>query len=157
LGAETGNKKLYLIGVIDDYSRICWIEVIDRIKSLDVMFATMSVLTYFKGRYGIRFAEMLSDNGSEFASRNNIQNHPFEKMLNFYEIKHRYTKPCIPQTNGKIKRFWKTIEEELLGGEKLETLEELKHHILGYMVYYNQHRKHQGIGNLIPLDFLQKN
>jgi hypothetical protein len=77
LVAETGNKKLYLIGVIDDYSRICWIEVIDRIKSLDVMFATMSVLTYFKGRYGIRFTEMLSDNGSEFASRNNIQKPPF--------------------------------------------------------------------------------
>jgi hypothetical protein len=24
------------------------------------------------------------------------------------------------------------------------------------MVYYNEHRKHQGIGNQIPLDFLQQ-
>ena len=153
---ETGNKKLYLVGVIDDYSRICWVEVIDSIKSLDVMFATMSLLTYFKGRYGISFQEMLSDNGSEFASRNNIENHPFEKMLSFYEIKHRYTKPCTPQTNGKIERFWKTIEEELLSGEKFDTVEDLKHHITGYMIYYNEHRKHQGISNQIPLDFLQQ-
>jgi IS30 family transposase len=153
---ETGNKKLYLVGIIDDYSRICWVEVIDSIKSLDVMFAAMSLLTYFKGRYGVSFQEMLSDNGSEFASRNNIENHPFEKMLSFYEIKHRYTKPCTPQTNGKIERFWKTIEEELLSGEKFDTIEELKHHITGYMIYYNEHRKHQGIGNQIPLDFLQQ-
>jgi hypothetical protein len=33
--------------------------------------------------------------------------------------------------------------------------EELKRNITGYMMYYNEHRKHQGIGNQIPLAFLQ--
>lgn len=60
------------------------------------------------------------------------------------------------ETNGKIERFWKTIEEELLSGEKFDTVEDLKHHITGYMIYYNEHRKHQGISNQIPLDFLQQ-
>jgi transposase InsO family protein len=71
-------------------------------------------------------------------------------------FKHRYTKPYKPQTNGKIERFWKTIEEELLQGEEFETLEDLKNHILGYVVYYNEHRKHGGIGRQIPVDFITK-
>jgi transposase InsO family protein len=150
---ELGNKKLYILGLIDDYSRICWLEVIDSIKSIDVMFATQEIMGQIKRRYEIGFKEMMSDNGSEFASRNNPQ-HPFERMLKFYDIKHRYTKPCRPQTNGKIERFWKTLENELLDGEVFETIEEFKHYILGYIVYYNEHRMHQGISNKIPIKMI---
>jgi hypothetical protein len=146
---ELGNKKLYILGLIDDYSRVCWLEVIESIKSIDVMFASMEILMRLKERYGIGFKEIMSDNGAEFASKNS-DSHPFERMLKFYDIKHRYTKPFRPQTNGKIERFWKTLEEELLSGEEFETLEEFKHHIIGYTVYYNEHRMHQGIDNRIP-------
>lgn len=147
---ETGTKKLYIVGLIDDYSRVCWLEVIDSIKSLDVMFATIDILTRLKSRYDIKFKEIMSDNGSEFSSRTNVDNHPFEKLLLFYDIKHRYTQPFRPQTNGKIERFWRSLEEELLGGEEFETLDEFKQHIQGYVIYYNEHRKHQGIDNKIP-------
>lgn len=150
---ETGNKKLYIIGIIDDYSRICWLEVVDSIKAMHVMFASLEALMRLKDRYNIEFREMMSDNGSEFSSRNNPE-HPFEKMLAFYGIKHRYTKPCSPQTNGKIERFWKTLEDELLSGEVFETLEEFKHYILGYVVYYNEHRIHQGINHKMPVEMV---
>jgi transposase InsO family protein len=63
-------------------------------------------------------------------------------MLAFYKIKHRYTRPCAPQKNEKIKRFWKTIEKKLLSEEKFDTVEVLKHYIIRYMGYYNEHRKH---------------
>ena len=148
---EFKNKKFYLLGVIDDYSRVCWIEVIDSIKAIDVAFETMDIFLKLKERYDIQFKEMMSDNGSEFASKNN-PSHPFERMLKFYDIKHRYTQPFRPQTNGKIERFWKTIEEELLSGETFETLEEFKQHILGYNLYYNEHRFHQGINNKKPIE-----
>lgn len=147
------NKKLYLLGIIDSYSRICWLEVIDSIKAINVAFAAMDIMMILKERYGIEFKEMMSDNGSEFASKNN-PDHPFERMLSFYNVKHRYTKPFSPKTNGKIERFWKTIEEELLSGEYFETLEEFKHHILGYNLYYNEHRIHQGINNKMPVEMV---
>ena len=147
---ETGPKKLYILGLIDDHSRVCWLEVIDSIKSLDVMFASMDIMMQLKSRYGIQFSEIMSDNGSEFSSRNNVDNHPFEKLLKFYNIKHRYTQPFRPQTNGKIERFWRSLEEELLDGEEFETLDEFRQYLLGYVVYCNEHRKHQGIGNKTP-------
>ena len=77
-----------------------------------------------------------------------------EKMLKFYDIKHRYTKPYCPQTNGKIERFWKTLEDELLDGETFETLNEFKDYLLGYVLYYNEHRPHQGIQNKKPAEML---
>ena len=152
---EMGNKKIYILGIIDSYSRVCWLEVIDSIKAVNVSFSAMEIMLRLVERYGIQFKEMMSDNGSEFASRNNPE-HPFEKMLNFYHVKHRYTKPFSPQTNGKIERFWKTIEDELLSGENFETLEEFKHYIRGYVLYYNEHRIHQGINNKRPVNMVQK-
>lgn len=150
---ETGNKKLYIVGLIDDYSRIGWIEVTDSLKAIDIMFKSMELMMNLRSRYHITFEEILSDNGSEFSSKNNAQ-HPFEKMLTFYGVKHRYTKPCRPQTNGKIERFWKTLENELLDGEVFETLQEFKDYLLGYMIYYNEHRPHQGINNKKPIDMI---
>jgi len=147
------NKKLYLLGLIDSYSRICWVEVIDSIKAINVSFTTMDILIRLKTRYNIEFTEMMSDNGSEFSSKNN-PDHPFERMLNFYNIKHRYIKAFTPKTNGKIERFWRTIEEELLSNETFETLDEFKKHILGYNLYYNEHRIHQGIDNKMPVDMI---
>ena len=151
---ELGQKKLYLLGVIDSYSRVCWLEVLESIKAVDVMFAGMEALMRLKERYDITFNEILSDNGQEFSSRNN-PSHPFERMLTFYGIKHRYTRPFTPQTNGKIERLWKTIEDELLGGEQFDTLDELKQHITGYAIYYNEHRSHQAIDQKTPAAMLK--
>ena len=151
---EMKDRRVYLLGVIDSYSRICWLEPLEAIKSLDVSLATLDILTLLRARYKIEFKEMLSDNGSEFSSKNNVDNHPFERILKFLGIKHRYTKPAHPQTNGKIERFWKTIEDELLSGETFETMDEFKHYIKGYCIYYNEHRMHQGINLKMPSEMV---
>lgn len=151
---ELGNKKLYILGIIDSYSRVCWLDVITNIKALNVSMSMLDMLTLMRSRYGIEFKEMMSDNGSEFASRNNKENHPVERLMSLLEIKHRYTKPATPKTNGKIERFWRTLEDELLSGESFDTLDEFKHYIKGYCLYYNEHRSHQGIGLKKPLELV---
>ena len=152
---ELGTQKLYILGIIDSYSRVCWVQPLKSIKALDVSYAAMDALIILQRRYGVEFKEIMSDNGSEFASKKNIQNHPFERLLDYLDIKHRYTKPCTPQTNGKIERFWRTIEEELLDGETFETYEEFCHHIKGYNIYYNEKRSHQGIHLKKPIEMLE--
>ena len=151
---ELGSEKLYLVGLIDSYSRVCWMLPTMSIKALDVSYVAMEMLVILRNRYGIEFKEMMSDNGSEFSSRNNINGHPFEKMLKFLSINHIYTKPCTPKTNGKIERFWRTLEDELLSGETFDTFEEFAHHIQGYCLYYNEHRMHQGINLKKPAEML---
>ncbi len=152
------KERLFLIAVIDDASRIAWVEVTPNIKALTAMFSTMRVLNYFQQNHNIEFKELLSDNGSEFGGKNlkHPEDHPFERMLIEMGIKHRYTRAYRPQTNGKIERFWKTIESDLLEDMVFDSVEHLQDELSQYLYYYNYQRPHQGINGMNPVEFLKK-
>ena len=152
------KERLFLIAIIDDASRIAWVEVIPNIKALTVMFSTMRILNYFQQTQAIQFKELLSDNGAEFGGKNlkHPADNPFERMLLEMEIKHRYTRAYRPQTNGKIERFWKTIESDLLEDLVFDSLEHLQTELAQYLYYYNYQRPHQGINGMNPVEFLKK-
>ena len=98
---------------------------------------------------------IVKKNYLKYYPQTNKDSHPFEKLLNFVDIKHIYTRPARPQTNGKIERFGKTLENELLSGETIETMDEFKHYIRGYCIYYNEHHMHQGINLKISQEMLK--
>ncbi len=150
------NKKLYLVCVIDDYSRIAWAELVPDITSLTVMFAALKCLNILSSHYEIKFEEILSDNGAEFGPKTSKAktNHPFERMLMELGIVHRYTRPYRPQTNGKVERFWRTLEEDLLRDTDFDSQEELKEELLQYLYYYNHERPHQGIDGKKPIEMI---
>jgi transposase InsO family protein len=152
------KERLFLIAIIDDASRIAWVEIIPDIKSLTAMFATLRIFNYFQQAHGIRFKELLSDNGAEFGGKNikYPEEHPFERMLIEMSIKHRYTRPYRPQTNGKAERFWKTLENDLLEDMVFDSLEHLQNELSQYLYYYNHERPHQGINGSNPVSFLKK-
>ncbi len=148
------SQKLYLVCLLDDHSRLAWAEVTQDVTALTVMFATLKCINMLHDQYGIIFEEIISDNGPEFGQRNSQSkmNHPFERMLIELEIKHRYTQPYRPQTNGKVERFWRTLKDDLIEETDFDSLEELKDELLQYMCYYNHERPHQGIGGKTPVD-----
>lgn len=150
------SRKLYLVCVIDDYSRIAWAELVSDITSLTVMFASLKCLNILSSHYEIKFEEILSDNGAEFGPKTSKvkNNHPFERMLMELGIVHRYTKPYRPQTNGKVERFWRTLEEDLLRDTDFDSQEELKEELLQYLYYYNHERPHQGIDGKKPIEMI---
>ena len=71
-------------------------------------------------------------------------------------IRHKYTLPYRPQTNGKIERFWRTLEEDFLEGSLYEDIDDLKDALLGFLVYYNDHRSHSSLQGLTPKEFREK-
>lgn len=149
------SKKRFMVCVIDDCTRIAWAEIIDDIKSLTVMFSALKCLNILADKYQIKFEEILSDNGPEFGPKQSVtkSEHPFERLLMELGIKHRYIRPYRPQTNGKVERFWRTLEDDLLRDTHFDSEEELKEELLQYLYYYNHERFHQGI-NEIHITFL---
>ena len=149
------NKRYYLVCLIDSCTRIAWAEVVEDLKSLTVMFALLKCLNILSDHYQIKFKEVLTDNGPEFGKKESSKKreHPFERMLMEIGIKHRYIKPYRPQTNGKVERFWRTIEEDLLEETYFGSIEHLKEELLQYLYYYNHERPHQGINGLSPVEF----
>lgn len=151
-------QKLYVVAIVDDYSRVAWAEIVESIDSLSVMFGAMRCLNILKAHYHIQFEEIISDNGSEFGNRNtrSKMTHPFERLLLEMGVKHRYIQPYRPQTNGKVERFWRTMEEDLITDTDFDSVEELKEALLQYMYYYNHERPHQAINGKKPVEMLGK-
>ncbi len=150
---EHPSTRYYVLGGMDDYSRVVWVEAMKSVKSLDATFAMMDVMLVLNKRYGIQTESIITDNGSEFCSPDK-ENHPFERLLEHFAVKHRRTKPYRPQTNGKIERFWKTFDEDVIEGSEFNTFEDLKEAVLGYNLYYNELRPHQGINGAKPIEML---
>ena len=147
------DKTYYLLGVLDDYSRACWVELMEDKKSLTVMFAALKAFNMLKHRYGIEIESVMTDNGAEFGSGKNTKNkeeHPFERLLMEMEMKHIYTKSYRPQTNGKIERFWKTLKEDFTEDSLFNDKEDLKNELLGFIAYYNEHRPHSSLNGKTP-------
>ncbi|CAF3794036.1 unnamed protein product [Rotaria magnacalcarata] len=144
------GKRYYVVGCIDDYSRVVWVEVVSSLKALDICFAMMDIILIKHQRYDIKYEEILSDNGSEFCGGKDLMSHPFERLMSHFDIKHRRTKPYRPQTNGKIERFWRSFDDEVIEGAEYETLDELKDSVLGYNFDYNENRPHQSLNGKTP-------
>lgn len=146
------KKRYYLVCVIDSCTRLAWAEVVEDIKSISVMFATLHCFNYLTEKFSIKFAEALTDNGPEFGPRESEgkMHHPFERMLIELGVKHRYIKPYRPQTNGKVERFWRTINEDLIEGTYFESIDHFKEELFKYMLYYNKLRPHQGLDGKTP-------
>ena len=152
---DSPTKRYFVLGVMDDHSRISWTEVMESTKAIDVTFAMMDALLAIHQQYGIKTEEVLTDNGSEFCGgKTTMNNHPYERLLKHFGIKHLRTKPYRPQTNGKIERYWRAFEEEVIDGAEFASLDALKDAVLGYNFYYNEHRPHQGINGKIPISML---
>ena len=149
------RQRYYLVSLVDSCTRLAWAEVVDDLKSLSVMFAALKSINLLNVEYGLRFEEILTDNGPEVSTHKSKDQHPFERMLMELGIKHRYTRPYRPQTNGKVERFWRTLNEDLLDGTTFESVEELKDELMQYLLYYNTVRPHQGLGGLTPLKSMQ--
>ncbi len=149
------KQRYYLVSVVDACTRLAWAEVVEDVKSLSVMFAALKSINMLNAEYGVRFEEIITDNGPEMASPTNKTHHPMERMLQELGIKHRYTRPYRPQTNGKVERFWRTLNEDLIEGTTFESSEELKDELVQYLLYYNTQRPHQGLGGKTPLQTMQ--
>lgn len=153
------DKRYYLVGVVDDCTRIAWCEIVPDITSLTVMFATMRCFQMIQKQYSIQFKEVMTDNGPEFGQgkeKKNQMSNPFKRMLKEMGLKHRFIRPYHPQTNGKIERFWRTVEEDIIEGTTFESLEEFEKDLFEYMIYYNEYRPHQGINGLKPFEMIDR-
>ncbi len=102
----------------------------------------------------------MTDNGSEFTSYTSQkakETHFFETMLRIFDVKHSYTRPYRPQTNGKIERFWKILNNEcILCQRSTLTVDELTAELNGYMYRYNYQRRHGALNYKTPLEKLKK-
>lgn len=94
-------KELYVAALCDDCTRLTYAEIVKDKKASTLTYFMARSLSWFKQIYNFEFEAVMSDNGTEFKGTLERE-HPFETMCSELDIKHIYTKPYRPQTNGKI-------------------------------------------------------
>ena len=95
----------YVHVAIDDATRIAYAEILPDEKHGSVEFFLKKALSYFAS-LGIKVERLMSDNGAAYRSR------PIASFLRSKGIRHIFTKPYTPKTNGKAERFIQTSLRE---------------------------------------------
>jgi len=138
----------YLVTVMDDYSRfiLAWELKSDMAAGslIDVVQKALDVT----GMTDIPLEDrsvLLSDNGAGYISRQ------FGEYLRFVGVRHIVASPYHPQTNGKIERYHRSLKGEI-NQLPYDMPSELEKAIAAFIEYYNYHRYHEGLGDVIPYD-----
>jgi transposase InsO family protein len=152
----TGNRRDTVAGAgwemlfvaIDDHARIGYTEMLPDETRISAIQFLHNAVAYYQS-LGVTIKRLLTDNGPPFRSRD------FAAACQRLKVKHSFTRPYRPQTNGKAERFIQSALREWAYGfvyqtssQRTETLDHWTHH-------YNWHRPHQGIGGLAPMTRLK--
>lgn len=145
-----GGREAELVTGIDDHSRFA---VIAAVVAIPTGRAVAEVLVDAMRRYGVP-AEVLTDNGAQFTGRH-IRPQPvevlFERVCRENGITQRRTRPRSPTTTGKIERFHKTLQAELLDQvAPFASLQAAQQAIDAWVEAYNHQRPHQALGMATP-------
>ncbi len=143
----TGIPVLYLVVIVDDYSRFCVEAQLCHDQKGETL---IGVLHNACLRHGTP-RKLLTDQGSGFYSWSRHQT-MFQHYLDDHEIEHIVGAPHSPQSQGKVERLIQTIKRECLGRVKFTGYSDAVQGITDYIRGYNFGRPHQGIGGFCPAD-----
>jgi transposase InsO family protein len=154
----TGNRRDSVEGAgwefahvaIDDHSRAGFVQMHgDERKDSAVAFLRATVAHY--AALGVKIKRLLTDNGPAYRSR------LFAQTCQAMGIKHTFTRPYRPQTNGKAERFIQTCLREWAYGRTWQNSAERTAWLPAFLAYYNARRPHSALGYKPPASRLGGN
>jgi len=139
----TGAGYEFLHIAIDDHSRISFAAVLpDQNHQSALLFFCMARAFY--SRFGFSIKRVLTDNGPCY------RDHRFTHTLLQQRIKHRFTRPYTPRTNGKAERFIQTALREWAYARTYQNSLERQTQLDPWLHDYNFHRQHASLNHNTP-------
>ncbi|ETH82063.1 transposase, IS481 family [Bordetella pertussis STO1-CHOC-0017] len=143
----TGNRRDTVEGAgwdfvfvaIDDHARVAFTDIHPDERFPSAVQFLKDAVAYYQ-RLGVTIQRLLTDNGSAFRSR------AFAALCHELGIKHRFTRPYRPQTNGKAERFIQSALREWAYAHTYQNSQHRADAMKSWLHHYNWHRPHQGIG-----------
>lgn len=153
----TGNRRDSVDGAgwetlfvaVDDHARIAFTDMHPDEKAPQAVLFLRNAHAYYAS-LGVGIKRLLTDNGPAFRSR------VFAQACLELGIKHRFTRPYRPQTNGKAERFIQSALREWAYGFTYQNSDQRYAALDYWNHHYNWHRPHQGIGGATPMSRLNR-
>jgi len=130
--------------VIDDHSRVAYAEIHADEKAATAIGVLRNAVAWFTDR-GVTVERVLSDNGSAYKS------YAWRDACAELGIRPKKTRPYRPQTNGKIERFHRTLNDGWAFVRFYNSEQARRKALPAFLHHYNHHRPHTAIGGLPPV------
>jgi transposase InsO family protein len=137
----------YLHTVIDDHSRVAYIEIRGDEKAATAIGVLHRAVAWFAAT-GVHVERVLSDNGSAYRSQ------AWHDACTQLGITAKKTRPYRPQTNGKIERFHRTLADGWAYARLYTSEDQRRSALPGWLHFYNHHRPHSALGGKPPISRL---
>lgn len=137
----------YVHVAIDDHSRVAHATLQENETAMSACKALLQSLIHYT-RLGVRIKTLLTDNGACYRSRE------FQRLCHKLGLKHRFTRPYTPRTNGKAERFIQTSLQEWAYARSYENSNERGKALQEWLHHYNYQRSHAGINYQPPVQRL---
>ena len=132
---------------IDDHSRLAYAEVLPNERKETTTAFLLRALDHFQA-LGISVARIMTDNGSAYRS------YLIADLCRSRRMRHIFTRPYTPRTNGKAERFIQTALREWAYARPYDHSQQRADALLPWLHSYNHHRPHRGIGGRSPISRL---
>ena len=137
----------YVHVAIDDCTRVGYAEVLaDEQGPTTVGFLERAYAWY--AAHGVTIRRLLTDNGGNYRSD------ALQACCRRLKIRHQFTRPYRPQTNGKAERFIRTLLHEWAYAQAYGRSIYRTRALPTYLRFYNGERRHSALGLTTPLQRL---
>lgn len=147
---QLGQRPEFEYAAIDDFSR----EATAHIAGERSTIAATQFLELVLTRLPYRVDAIMTDNDMMFTMRYayySTRLTRFEQALKSAGIEHRLIRPRSPESNGKVERFIKTIDDECYRIVDPRTSRARVGALKLFLDYYNHARPHQSLGGESPV------
>jgi len=145
----------YEFAAVDDYTR----EAVAWITTEQTTATATAFLERVLAELPYPVEAIMTDNAWAFTMKTTA--HPgrqsrFEQALLSYGISHRLLRPYAPECNGKVERFFRTVDDECLNIRRLFTFGARSKALDRFLWYYNNQRPHLSLGGSTPVQRRQR-
>jgi len=142
---ETRVGYDYAHAIVDDHSRLAYVELHNDEKAATVTAFVERALAYFQG-HGVAAKRLMTDNGFSY-----VRNRSLRELLARQGIRHLTTQPYRPRTNGKVERFHQTMAREWAYGLAYRSHRHRNQALPHWLDHYNRQRPHSSLGGRPPI------
>ena len=128
---------------VDDCTRLAYVEVLDDERKETVTAFLRRAVAWF-GDQGVIIERLMTDNGSGYRSKLH------RRACQALGIRHLFTRPYRPRTNGKAERFIRTLLDGWAYKRPYATSGERRAALPAFITRYNVHRPHRSLNGQTP-------
>jgi transposase InsO family protein len=138
--------KVKIIGVVDDRTRLAYCEIHSAENKESVSITLERAAAWMQEQGCGPVQAVMSDNAKCYAT-----SRKFADTLGDLGARHILIPPYTPRWNGKIERFWQTLDTEWAHGRTWPNSTSRDRALSSFLRYYNRRRPHSASSGRAPI------